>query len=105
MSIIFGVLEEEYQRQKALKTLYEKQLKKLPKGSLRVRERGKRRYIYLLYRDGDRVFTAYVGEAGSPKVKALKEKLAERKRAQASLRRVKADLKLLERTTRARRKK
>ena len=105
MSVIFGVLEEERERQKALKALYEKQLKKLPKGSLRVRERGKRRYVYLLYRDGKQVLTAYVGEAGAAKVKALKEKLAERKKALDALRRVKADLKLLDKVTRARRKK
>ena len=105
MAIIFGVLEEEHERQKELKAQYETQLKGLPKGSLRIKQKGKRQYAYLVYRDGNRVHTSYVGLAGSTKVKLMRSQLETRKQAKEALRRVNADLRTLERVSRARRKK
>ena len=105
MSVIFGVLEEERRRLEALKAIHEKRLKALPKGSIRIRPRGMKKYAYLLYRDGKRVRTLYVGEAGSLKLKAMREQLAERKKTLEAVRRVKSDLRILEKVGRARRKK
>lgn len=104
MSILFGVMEEEQERLKQVKVLYEERLKKLPKGSLRLRQRGEKTYAYLQYRDKTKVCTHYVGVEGSAKVKAMQKDLLERKTVQGFLRNVKADLRILARVKRAKRK-
>jgi hypothetical protein len=104
MSILFGVMEEEQERLKQVKALYEERLEKLPKGSLRLRRRGDKAYAYLQYRDEDHVRTRYIGIDGSSKVKALQKELLERKTLQGFLRSAKTDLRILARVKRAKRK-
>lgn len=104
MSVLFGVMEEEEERLKQVKLLYEERLAKLPKGSLRLRRRGEKTYVYLQYRDGKRVRTRYVGVEGSAEVKALQKQLQERKMTQKFLRSAKTDLRILARVRRAKRK-
>jgi hypothetical protein len=97
-------MEEEQERLKQVKGLYEERLKKLPKGSLRLRRRGDKTYAYLQYRDDKQVRTEYVGVDGSAKVKDLQKQLLERKTVQDFLRSVKTDLRILARVRRAKRK-
>ena len=104
MSILFGVLEEEAERLKQARRLYAERMKKLPKGSLRLRRRGKKAYAYLLFRDGGHVRTRYIGVDGSAKVKALQKQLLERKQMEDFLRGIKIDLRILTRVRRARKK-
>jgi predicted MarR family transcription regulator len=104
MSVILGILDEERERLKEAKKLYEARLKKLPKGSLRPRRRGKKVYIYRLFREGRHVCTRYVGVEGSAKVKELQKQLMERKQVQDFMRGIKTDLRILARVQRARKK-
>lgn len=104
MSVLFGVMDEEEDRLKKVKGLYEERLEKLPKGTLRLRSRGDKTYVYLLYRDGKKVRTSYVGVDGSAKVKAVQKQLLERKTVQDFLRGAKTDLRILARVRRAKRK-
>lgn len=104
MSILFGVMEEEQERLQKAMRLYAERLEKLPKGSLRLRRRGDRTYVYLQYRDGKQVRTRYVGIDGSAAVKALQKQLLERKSVQGFLRSAKTDLRILARVRRAKRK-
>ena len=104
MSVLFGVMEEEEERLKQVKVLYEERLKKLPKGTLRIRQRGDKTYVYLHYRDDKLVRTRYVGVEGSAPVKTLQKQLLERKTVQGFLRSAKTDLRILARVRRAKRK-
>lgn len=104
MSILFGVMDEELERLKQVKVLYEERLTKLPKGGLRLRRRGEKTYVYLQYRDENHVRTRYIGIAGCAKVKALEKQLLERKTVQGFLRSAKTDLRILARVRRAKRK-
>ncbi|HLP41417.1 MAG TPA: hypothetical protein VK465_07920 [Fibrobacteria bacterium] len=104
MSILFGVMEEEEERLKQVLLLYGERLEKLPKGSLRLRRRGDKTYVYLQYRDGKRVRTRYVGIEGTSEVKALRKQLMERKAVLGFLRSAKTDLRILARVRRAKRK-
>ena len=59
--IIDEVIEKEKFRNRAMCDQLERQLEKLPKGSLVIRDVGNRKYCYLRYRDGKKIITKYVG--------------------------------------------
>jgi hypothetical protein len=102
MSIVFGILEEERQRILAARELYEKRLSEMPKGNLRVRPHGKKRYVYLQFREGLHVRSRYVGEEHSVAVRALSLKLEERKKLQGFLSAMRDDMKIIEKVRRVR---
>ena len=55
MSVLEGVLEEEYARSSRLLGLMEQEIDLLPKGSIRMRNIKGHEYCYLNYRVGDKV--------------------------------------------------
>ncbi len=97
MSIIKGVLEEEYNRLLQLRDRYAREAAKLPKGSLSVKEISGQQYAYVASRKGKKVVFDYVGKASSDEVKSLSEGFKKRKDLEAKLKAMKSDLKELER--------
>jgi biotin synthase-related radical SAM superfamily protein len=97
MSIIFDVLDEEYNRLKELWEKYQNEIDKLPKGSIQKKQRNGKAYIYLYYRNGDKVISKYIGKEKSRKVDEIKEELEKRKEYERKMKKVKADLKEIER--------
>ena len=77
MSVLEGVLEEEYARSSRLLGLMEQEIDLLPKGSIRMRNIKGREYCYLNYRVGGKVKSDYVPAA---EVDELRTKI-ERRRA------------------------
>ena len=77
MSVLEGVLEEEYARSSRLFGLMEQEIDLLPKGSIRMRNIKGHEYCYLNYRVGDKVKSDYVPAA---EVDELQAKI-ERRRA------------------------
>lgn len=82
MSVLEGILEEEYERSLRICRRIEEELALLPKGSIRVREIRGREYYYLNYRDGQKVRSDYVP---SSDVMSMREKIARRKSLEQAL--------------------
>jgi len=97
MAMIFDILKEEKERLIRLKEKYRLQVSDLPKGSLSRKMRRNREYIYLAYREGDKIKFDYVGPAGSKVAKEMSEKIARRKELEIKLQQVDKNLKDVER--------
>lgn len=80
----------------ALRDSYEKQLSSLPRGLLQVKERNGKKYFYLSYRLDGKVVSKYVGNDESIVVD-LKERLNRRKNIENLLKRIKNELRLMNR--------
>jgi len=93
MSVIRGILEEERDRLEELSVFYKEKIAEAPRGSISVKERGGKRYIYLARREDKKIIFEYVGK-DIPKVRdALNESIRQRKEYQAKLLQVKENLK------------
>jgi len=55
MGIIRGILEEEFKRLEELSVFYKEKISECPRGSISVKERGGKRYIYLARREDKNV--------------------------------------------------
>jgi hypothetical protein len=98
MSIIKDILEEELKRLEELSVFYKDKLSEGPRGSISVKERGGKRYIYLARREGKKVVFDYVGK-DIPKVRnALNERLSQQKMYHVKLRQVKENLREVKRS-------
>ena len=94
MSYLSITLGRESKRMSALRDVYEKQINELPKGSLRVRERGGKKYFYLYYRKEGKVISEYVGNDEAA-LADLKEQLERRKSIETLLKSIKNELRLM----------
>ena len=103
MAMIFDILDDERRRLLQLKKQYEREISELPKGSLSCKRRRNREYYYLAYRDSEKVKFDYVGPSDSEDVKIVKRKIEERKALEQNLRRVKENLRDVERSLRGQR--
>lgn len=74
MSVLEGVLEEEYARSSRLLGLMEQEIDLLPKGSIRMRNIKGHEYCYLNYRVGDKVKSDYVPAAEVDELQAKIER-------------------------------
>lgn len=100
MGIIRGILEEERNRLKDLSAFYKKKIAEYPQGSISVKERGGKKYIYLARRADKKIVFDYIGK-DIPEVRNdLQDKLKQRKEYQEKLRQVKENLKEVERSLR-----
>jgi hypothetical protein len=103
MSIIKGILEEELNRLEELSVFYKEKISKAPRGSISMKERSGKRYIYLAHREDKNIIFDYVGK-DVPEVRmALNEQIRQRKEFQAKLRQVKENLKEVRRSLRGKR--
>ena len=96
MKILNGVLNEELDRLNQLKKNYEKQIAKLPKGSL-IRKNVKGNiYYYLNYRQEKKKIFKYIGKLPGEELGNLLGKIEERRRLKKLNKQVKKDIKKLE---------
>jgi hypothetical protein len=93
MSVIFHVLKEEFDRLIETETSYTKAIAGMPRGTPRIRLRRKIKYLYLEYRDGEKIVHAYVGPQDSQKAKDVMDKIAQRRRYEKLLKETKTALK------------
>lgn len=74
MSEVLHVVKEEYNRLLELKLKYDSEIENLPKGCLIQKSRHNQVYSYLVFREGKKVISKYLGKSGSDKVIELSEK-------------------------------
>jgi len=86
MSTIQTVIKEEYERLRKLQKRYQKEIGKLPKGSLSIKNRKGRKYAYRAYRENDKIKTDYVGRIDSEAAKEIKTLIKKRKELEGLLR-------------------
>jgi len=94
MSFFAATILREAKRMNALREVYEKQLKSLPKGSLKAKERSGKKYYYLSYRCNGKVVSDYVG-SDETVIDSLRERLERRKGVERLLKKIKKELALM----------
>ncbi len=92
MSIVFGVLQEEYERLQQLAAKYRENIAGLPKGSLQTKTRNGHGYVYLTYRKQRKVISKYIGKSSSPEVEELLQQVNVRTQYEQKLKQVSTDL-------------
>ncbi|MDM8551462.1 hypothetical protein QUF72_15355 [Desulfobacterales bacterium HSG2] len=97
MSYLRSIIIEEYQRLRALSDKYRAEIEYLPKGSVSVKTRRQRKYLYLAYRQKNRVRFRYIGSVDSENAREVMRKVGLRKQYEEKLRKVRKDLAEIER--------
>ncbi len=82
MSVLEDVLIEEYDRSSRILHAIEEENKSLPRGNIRQKLVGGRKYYYLQYREGKQVRSKYVKKAD---LELLQQNLKRRKENEASI--------------------
>jgi len=89
------ILREELENSLRMQAAYERELARLPKGSLVRRSIRGHRYWYLVYREGGRVRSVYRGKLGRDEVRRYGEAKRSRARYRRLLSRVKRQIRYL----------
>ena len=92
MSYLKGVLKEEQQRLKALCNKYRSEIEALPRGSVSIKKRNNNEYLYLAYRQKNKVKFEYIGPIVSKKARAVIKQIELRKKYETKMKQVKQDL-------------
>ncbi|MFW5642895.1 MAG: hypothetical protein ACOCYQ_02610 [Alkalispirochaeta sp.] len=103
MALVFDIFEEEKRRLLSLKERYERQLSELPKGAPSRKKRWNREYLYLAYRESDKVKFDYIGPVDSEAAQNVEVKVRRRKDLEEKLSHVEENLQDVERALRGRR--
>jgi len=99
MSIIKGVLEEEYERLKRMEIAYSSKINELPKGSIQIKTIKGRKYAYLVRREGKRVVSQYLN-TNDNQMDVLRKQIEQRKKFQKEIRQIQEDFKVIKRAIR-----
>ncbi|NLW36576.1 MAG: hypothetical protein GXY80_14030 [Syntrophorhabdus aromaticivorans] len=98
MSAIKGVLEEELSASRRLLDLYERELAKLPEGTVVSRRIKGRDYYYRAHREGKKVVTDYLGRLSAVDVAKAQEEKKKKKEYRRLIAEVKYQIRFLERS-------
>jgi hypothetical protein len=96
VNVINGVLLEEKQRNLEMQESYINEIKKLPRGSVTIKQIGKKNYCYLKYRNGDKIVTEYVGNC-EKNLNLLQQQIEKRHHFEKLLRELKDEYKIIKR--------
>jgi len=95
MGVIKGVLKEELENSLRMKSDYERELAKLPKGSLIKKKVKGHEYYYILLRDKGKVKFIYKGKVCDEEIKKYKEAKEYRAKYRKLLSQVKKQIRFL----------
>lgn len=95
MGVIKGVLKEELENSLQMKEDYERELAKLPKGSLIKKKIKGHEYYYLLLREGGKIKFVYKGKASDEEIRKYKEVKEYRAKYRKLLSQVKKQIRFL----------
>lgn len=95
MRVLKGVLKEELGNSLRIKEDYEKELAKLPRGSLVKKKIKGHEYYYLLSREGGKIRFEYRGKVSKEEIKKYKEAKEYRAKYRHLLSRVKKQIRFL----------
>ena len=93
--VVKAVFQDELERNRRLTARYEKELETLPKGSVFKRKIGNQEYLYLNYREGEKVISKFLGKSGEFNLDELQTQLDKRKEYKALLKKLKLEQKEL----------
>jgi len=100
MKVLKGILKEEEARLKEAGGSYEREIAKLPRGSIQLKRIKERDYAYRAYRKGARVVYEYLGDLKAEELKGVKQKIELRRRYEGKLREVRENLREVRRMVR-----
>ena len=86
-SVIFGMLQEEKQRNLEMQETYKQEVEALRKGSIMIKNVSGHNYYYLRYRQGNKVKNDYIGKDENV-VEDVKQEIEKRKYLQGVLKRL-----------------
>jgi hypothetical protein len=95
MAFIKGVLKEELENSLKMKVNYERELAKLPKGSLVKSKRKGHEYYYLVFRHEGKVKLEYKGKVSKGEIDRYKQVKGKRAHYRKSLSKLKRQIKYL----------
>ncbi|HUU41728.1 MAG TPA: hypothetical protein VMW42_12385 [Desulfatiglandales bacterium] len=95
MGVIKGVLKEELENSLRMKSDYEKELAKLPKGSLIKKMIKGREYYYLVLRENGKVRFVYKGKVSEEEIEKFREVKEYRAKYRRLLSQVKKQIRFL----------
>ena len=90
MSLLDALLNQENIRNRKMIEEYEKELATLPKGSIKIKTIGHNSYYYLVYRDGKKIISKYIGKDAAG-LAAIKEQLDKRHHIELMLKHLKQE--------------
>lgn len=92
MKVLKNIIEESEKYYRSIKKKIERQLVSLPRGSVKVRKIGSRKYYYHQFREGAKVVHRYLGKENPG---AFQSDLKRRNSLRTELNKVKAALKII----------
>jgi uncharacterized protein (UPF0216 family) len=102
MSIAFDILKEELDRLKKLAAKYDREIKRLPQGSLSLKKRYNKEFAYLAFRVDNKVVFKYLGKPDSQKVANVLEKLKQKRQYRQKLKNIRHDIRDISKAIHAR---
>ena len=90
MSMISTLLIKEKNRNESMIIEYTRELDILPKGTIKEKKVNDKIYYYLLFREGDKVITKYLGK-NEESLSLIKEQLERRKQLERMLQKLKEE--------------
>ncbi len=87
MSVLSVLIAREETRNKNMIAEYTRELDALPKGSVKTKNVSGRVYYYLVYRNGNKVVSKYIGK-DEDSVKVISEQIVRRKQVEEILKRL-----------------
>jgi len=91
-SVIYGMLQEEKQRNLEMQKTYIAEIESLRKGSIKEKLKSGRKYFYLQYRQGSKVVDDYIGK-DEAEVEKVRQEIEKRKYLQGVLTRLRQEYK------------
>ena len=102
MSSIFHVIEEEYHRLNEAKEAYGAAVAREEQGSPQIKRIGRKEYLYLARRNGEKIRYRYIGHAKDDKTLKVLESVKRRKEYEGLLKEINNDLKEVKKALRGR---
>jgi hypothetical protein len=96
VSKISYILREELHRLQRLAAHYQKEIDTLPRGSISLKKRNNRVYVYLAYRNGSRMKFDYIGSEMSSKAVECCALVKKRQQIKKQLNELKTDIREIE---------
>lgn len=100
MDVLISSLKEELETSKQLEKKYLRKLEELPQGSFITRKVGEQHYGYLTKRENGKVVQVYLGPLNEKQISEYREKSKKKRMVKEQLRKVLAQIKILERALR-----